>query len=101
MEIHPMATDADDQRNAYILRDGTGNAYLIPRAIVEGCRVPAEGAAELRGLLEQAGDTAGYADLATVNQVVIGGQLPVLSKFFDERFVIRFNPRQPDPAPAP
>jgi hypothetical protein len=96
-----MAHDAHQGREAYILRDGVGDAYLIPRAIVEQCRVPAAGAAELQSLVEQAGDAQGYAGLAAANLVAIGAQLPVLSKFFDDRLVIRFNPRQPDPAPAP
>jgi hypothetical protein len=58
-----------------IVRDGDGNYYQLPRAVLEGGRVPADRVAELEGAL--AGDVTGFAltPLSNLSRLDVLGEL--------------------------
>lgn len=43
-----------------VLKDASGTYYLLPQAMIESCRVPAERAAEVDTLLRDIDDVAGH-----------------------------------------
>jgi hypothetical protein len=52
---------ADETIDVLVLTDEAGDYYLIPRALIERCRVPAEQMAAVSEAVESAaGDTQGY-----------------------------------------